>query len=219
MWVAARRWSYRIVLITDWTHIILYGHVKWNLYNVGASSAQTVPPARAGTPCVCQGQFFQSCPESCLDEQPIVGRSVILHDLEHPDHIDGEIGQNKARLIGDRRRVAQNYPRRIGKDLKPEEALKEAPVVRHRKVYVKEYQNDKLPVLKPFTITIPVKLNPPPAPNIPKPRHMYRLHKYTTYETKPEVQMIPVTTTVIKPAGLGRDQLIDDKESQSVEYV
>lgn len=42
------------------------------------------------------------------------------------------------------------------------------------------------------------------------------MRSYTTYENQPEIEMVPVTTTVIKPAGVSKEQYIGDELPEQV---
>lgn len=107
---------------------------------------------------------------------------------DHPDHIDID---DRAGLIEDR----------SGLDM----------IERHRKIYVSDRDDQFEPVIHPIEVTIPVKVRQDPVDGLPPPKPVFRMHKYTTIETKPEVQMVPVTTTIIKPVGVSKDQIIEDE--------
>lgn len=81
----------------------------------------------------------------------------------------------------------------------------EKKIVRHRKVYVKTGNDD--PVIHPLRVTIPVEVEYPA--DIPTPKPLYKLKKYTTYEEKSEIKMVPVVKTIIKPANVTPDQFIE----------
>lgn len=82
----------------------------------------------------------------------------------------------------------------------------------HRKVYVSDKLPEHDPIIHPIELTIPVKIRNEQDPPIPPPKPVFKMRKYTTYETKPEIQMVPITTTVIKPVGATKDQFIDYKK-------
>lgn len=79
-------------------------------------------------------------------------------------------------------------------------------IVRHRKVYV----SPRMPDVYHIKLTVPVEM--PKTSDLPvsEPKPMYEMRKYTTYKTRPETLMVPVKTTIIKPAGLTDDQIIKD---------
>lgn len=84
-------------------------------------------------------------------------------------------------------------------------------IVRHRKVYVANNDGMFDMPIHPIELTIPVKVENPAIDALPAPKPIFRMHKYTTVETKPQVEMVPVTTTIIKPVGVSKDQIIEDK--------
>lgn len=53
-------------------------------------------------------------------------------------------------------------------------------------------------------------------PVLPTEKPFFRVRSYTTYENQPEIEMVPVTTTVIKPAGVSKEQYIGDELPEQV---
>lgn len=123
--------------------------------------------------------------------------SSLEHDYGDPDHVDSP--------FFDKSNVGDSFSLDTFDD--PER------VVRHRKVYVSERKDDDEPIIHPLSLTIPVKVPEYSSSEIPEPKPIYRLHKYTTYENRPEIQMMPVTKTIIKPLGVSPDQIIDDEKN------
>lgn len=124
------------------------------------------------------------------------------HDDLHPDHVDGhdEMPADLANLSQD--------------ESVPDDANKKL-IIRHRKVYVKE-ENPIKSIIHPISLTIPLKLN---GPLVPPPKPFFRMRKYTTYEKTPEVKMVPMKTTVIKPAGITDDQILGHVTERKVALV
>lgn len=115
-----------------------------------------------------------------------------FHDDDHPDHVDD---------IRDLDMMP--YPPLLPGD--PESI--EEPIVGLRRIYVRE-KIEKKPPIHTLKITIPVEPEPDNSTVISPPKPHFRLRKYSTLETKPEVEMVPVTTTIIKPVGVTKDQFI-----------
>lgn len=84
-------------------------------------------------------------------------------------------------------------------------------LTKHRKIYVASKKSED-PVIHPISLTIPVRLVEPETVNLPPPKPLFKMRKYTTYESKPEIEMVPVTTTVIKPVGVSEDQVINGRK-------
>lgn len=82
-------------------------------------------------------------------------------------------------------------------------------VVLHRKVYLSEKETkDEGPIIHPISLTIPVRMKDDLNSNLPKPRPLYKMRKYTYTDPNPEIEMVPITTTVLKPVGVSKDQII-----------
>lgn len=86
----------------------------------------------------------------------------------------------------------------------------EFPVERSRKVYLTPRKKDWPPQIHKFTVRIPITPPTYEPVSIPEPKPLYKFRKYTTYENRKEVQMVPVTKTIIKPIGISPDQIIGD---------
>lgn len=181
-------------------------------------------------PCVCDGHFFKVCPdlENCSldiseDDAPkdfysarMKPRATLkpdpfdFHDYDHPDHPAEDFEDDLAASVQDK--IESNIV------AKPSTASVKSPpritydgerVVRHRKVYVTERDDAPAnPLIHQISITIPVKVTKAPSVKLSAPPPVYRMHKYKTYETVPETELIPVTTTIIKPVGVSQDQII-----------
>lgn len=174
--------------------------------------------------CFCNGKFYQSCPpkqSGCIIRKkpprrpnaPLSPDPYEIHDSEHPDHVELFDNARWKQPIGRDPRARSNAET-ISDNPNPSDldAL-DQPVVLHRKVYVTEKRNDFEPVIHPIDITIPVKIKDEQDPPLPPPKPVFKMRKYTSYETRPEIEMVPVTTTVIKPVGVTEDQIIDYKKS------
>lgn len=185
-------------------------------------------PALGEVACFCNGKFYQSCPpkqSGCIlrkkSRRPKVLLSPdpyeLLHDSEHPDHVEmfdsvkGNWPMARNPLSDDGLMIQSNG---TGANLDDIVTTDTERVVRHRKVYVSEKLNERDPVIHPIELTIPVKIKNEQDPPLPPPKPVFKLRKYTTYETKPEIEMVPITTTVYKPVGVSKDQIIDYKKSQ-----
>lgn len=153
------------------------------------------------------------------------------HDYDDPDHVDADLPifddlppprqlqippfpSTRSLDQGLVDTIPQSNPLMMG-SLRSQAAVPQAEevklseeekkIVRHRKVYVKEGGDD--PVIHPLQVTIPVEVEYPA--DIPTPKPVYKLRKYTTYEEKPEIKMVPVVKTIIKPANVSPDQIIE----------
>lgn len=165
-------------------------------------------------PCFCNGKYYDKCPKSRGCRAPeLIGRQPKLqklltpefsefHDYDHPDHVlddnsrSGLIDEDFVRTPRDDLDVVDDDDR----------------VVTHRKVYVSERNNlDIDPVIHPIQLKIPVRVDSRSA--LPPPKPIFKMRKYTTYERKPEIVEVPVTTTVIKPVGVSKDQIIGEDSS------
>ena len=80
----------------------------------------------------------------------------------------------------------------------------------HRKVYLGDRKPQEDLVIHPLSITIPVKVPEYRETELPTPKPVFKMRKYVKYVNKPEVQMIPITKTIIKPVGVTSDQIITD---------
>jgi hypothetical protein len=89
------------------------------------------------------------------------------------------------------------------------DGAKEDTIIRHRKVYVSPKSKGDVPI-HPIKIRIPVRMPEYVEPNLPDPKPVYKFKKYTTYESRPEIQMVPVIKTIIKPVGVTPDQIIEE---------
>lgn len=116
--------------------------------------------------------------------------------------VDLERSREKLGLVSSR---AQELPPPSNTESR-DESEDEEKFVRHRKVYVARKET-KDPIIHPVHLTIPVSFEE--APTLPTPKPVYKLRKFTTYEQKPEVKMVPVTKTIYKPADITPDQIID----------
>lgn len=133
-----------------------------------------------------------------LSKKPPVS-SLLQHDESHPDHVDvapifDDLSQSS---------LVTKHPRL------PDFMQPDVPE-EHRKVYLSprdKYESN----LKPISITVPLKIPDDDETGVPAPRHLFKYKKYTTYETKPEIQMVPVTKTILKPVGVSADQIVDDE--------
>ena len=117
------------------------------------------------------------------------------HDDMHPDHVD----------------IMPSFgPSSFERN--PSFVSDQERIVRHRKVYVAPLQQAKSRI-ETISIRIPLEIPKNSPSNIPDPKPIYKLKKYTTYENTPEIQMVPVTKTIIKPVGVSADQIIDETGS------
>lgn len=169
-------------------------------------------------PCICNSTFYKYCPKAsdCIEnnieyiskmsKQPnspnqmagLLERADEYHDDLHPDHVD----------------ITPSFgPRSFSRN--PDLGSDKERIVRHRKVYVAARKQEK-PRIQTLSIKIPLEIPTVDSSNIPEPKSMYKLKKYTTYENRPEIQMVPVTKTIIKPVGVSQDQFIDDSASSAI---
>ena len=74
--------------------------------------------------------------------------------------------------------------------------------------YVQE--DSKVPIIDPIKITIPLKVKDD-SPAVVEPKPVFKYKKYTTYETKPEIRMVPVVKTILRPVNVGPDQIVDEQ--------
>lgn len=78
-------------------------------------------------------------------------------------------------------------------------------MLRHVRVDNPDSLDDVL--IHPVRVKIPIKVNEMLAV-MPPVKHKYKMHEYTTQETKLKTEMVPVTETVIKPIGISKDQIV-----------
>lgn len=143
----------------------------------------------------------ESMPSRFLGAMPM-STTLPAHDDSHPDHVDilPTFHAHGGGLAG------SLYPAESTSAIAPE--IDRDRILRHRKVYVSK-KKQITPIINPITITIPLKIPEDEAP-LPQPKPVFKYKKFTTYETKPEIQMVPVTKTIIRPADVTPDQIIDD---------
>lgn len=157
-------------------------------------------------PCLCRGRFWKACPSDCpstvslirstTEKPPLLSSLHKLDPVPHPDHAD------ESDFV-ERPVFTPRWPFY-------DDRVKDV-IVRHRKVYVAD-KKDKVDLpIHAIDLTIPVKVKNDPIEDLPPPKPVFRMHKYTTIETKPQVEMVPVTTTIIKPVGVSKDQIIEDE--------
>lgn len=127
-------------------------------------------------------------------------QSESLHDENHPDHVD-----DPTSLAFDSLNPMITVP---GVDPKHEEDV----VITHRKVYVTDKNIGSQAVVHPIKLVIPVDVRHDPSTVIPPPKPIFKMKKFVDYDRKPVVEMVPVTTTVYKPAGISEDQYIDTRK-------
>mgnify|MGYP000892797535 CR=1 FL=1 len=170
---------------------------------------------------MCDGRFFQSCPGLSVCSEvhstrnkaasrfgsEAAPRSYDDHGADHPDHVDENVSSLDEVSIP-RSLSPSELDSSSDEDLNQGEG--KATIVRHRKIYVSAKEAEEDPVVIPIKITIPVEYKDEKTA-IPPPKPLFKMRKYTTYETKPEIEMVPVSTTIIKPVGATKDQFIDDK--------
>jgi len=131
-------------------------------------------------------------------------------DSFHPDHPNDDSIFKKPELS------AKKHATRVSsKDIRIDESehglWDKDRIVRHRKVYVMAEPNDT-PLVAPIKISIPVKA--PKELDLPPPKPVFKYRKQRIYESKPEIQMVPVTKTIIRPVGVSSDQIIDENGKQ-----
>lgn len=172
--------------------------------------------------CVCDGKLRDDCIEkSCFRPCSLIpipkapALAPIHHDINHPDHVDSiPIGEDAESIIEVGNKRDDFKITREPSELSPLEEdavlIDDEKVVRHRKIYVTERPVDAEPIIHPISLTIPVEIKQPVHEIVPPPKRIFKLRKYTIQESEPEIEMVPVTTTVIKPAGVSDDQIIGD---------
>lgn len=130
------------------------------------------------------------CPADC---QRVITKST-SHDDSHPDHVSDEFMSPDMYNSNDNKFDSNEI------------------VERHRKVYLSDKQlNNNQPIIHPISITIPVRLDDGMDVDLPEPKPLFKMRKYTYKETKKETEMVPITTTIIKPVGVAKEQIIDDE--------
>lgn len=159
-------------------------------------------------PCFCNGRYYAKCPRSKSCQTPeLIGRLLRhqkqskpefseFHDYGHPDHVlDDTL---RSGLFDD----DFMSPPRDDLDVVDDDDR----VVRHRKVYVAERASsvDTDPVIHPLELKIPVRVDT--SSSLPSPKPIFKMHKYM----KPGIVQVPVTTTIIKPEGVSKDQIIGE---------
>lgn len=166
-----------------------------------------------GKPCICNSTFYRHCPKNSqcfediiLDPLPSSDEQFMnsnlprgYHDDSHPDHVDMIPNFNRYRT----------GPRYMSRPSWNDGET----ILRRRKVYVTPREQEKQPPVHAFTIRIPIVAPTVPSISIPDPPPIFKFKKYITYESKPEVQMVPVTRTIIKPVGVTPDQIINADDS------
>lgn len=121
------------------------------------------------------------------------GANSFEHDTSHPDHIEDPV---------DRLSILNGQSEPVADD---------EQVVWHRKIYLADKKEKPKPIIHPVTMTIPIDIEEDPTTIIPPPKPIFKMRKYTTYESQTIKEMVPVTTTVIKPVGISEDHIIEDK--------
>lgn len=200
--------------MTDFTSLTIFNSEI--LPQIGCSSEDR--------PCYCNGKYFAKCPKSMpcpLDrslkfQRRFDPKPPEFHDYEHPDHVLDDAPENSHPGLYDDnliRDFRDDYPRDL--DVVDDDER----VVRHRKVYVSKreraLQTD--PVIHSLELKIPVHVDQPTT--LPPPKPLYVMRKYTSYENRPEIVEVPVTTTVIKPEGVSKDQIVSEDSVSLLDEV
>lgn len=129
---------------------------------------------------------------------------VSKHDITHPDHVIDEMS------LSDLEGASFKDPY-LNNNNNLDRSTGTGTVMRHRKVYLSDKQiKNAEPIIHPITIRIPVRVSKDKSLDLPEPKPVFKMRKYTYQETKPEIQMVPVKTTIIKPIGVSKEQIIDD---------
>lgn len=102
------------------------------------------------------------------------------HDTIDPDHVEAENLFN------------------VSPDVK---------IIRHRKIYVTK-RPFEFPAIQSIELTIPIDFdnNYQSVYDLPSPKPIYKMRKYTTYKVEPQIQTFPITSTILKPVGFGNGQ-------------
>lgn len=192
-----------------------------------------------GKPCICNSKFYKQCPPArlCMENRrdllmttvkPYILTAAGDHDVLDPDHVDPPVSFNLSpdgstsyinpsvlKLGNGFRGLKSSSSSPSSSSLSSMANYDGKRRVKHRKVYVARRQGemmiDQRPPIHTIKVRIPINLKDLEMFDIPEPPPLYQLRKYTSYESVPETQMVPVTKTIIKPVGLTKDQLIGDR--------
>lgn len=184
-------------------------------------------------PCICNSTFYQLCPPSSecqenyspddrngrptrpdygdLGDYPIDSEDR-FHDDYDPDHVSDPYDLDP--FYGPRLNPGGPYDsdpfyESSAGNLAYDNVVSSDRVVTRRKVYVAPKPKNDVPI-HTVKIRVPLKLPEAVEPQLPPPKPLFKLKKYTTYESKPEIHMVPVTKTIIRPVGVSPDQIIDE---------
>lgn len=202
----------------------------------GGQSERLSFESKEGAPCICNSTFYKLCPKpsECQENQLpkrksnlrgdfLLSQPINGHDFDDPDHVEppfsnydwrinltprndaGSDYHNANNGYNDDDDVADYVDDDRKKDTKGDDPFGDRFYIdRHRKVYMEKVGK----MVHPISLTIPVKV--PTTQTFTSPRPAFRLTKHKTVENRPEIQMVPVKKTIIKPVGIPSDQIIDD---------